>query len=60
MIQAFRLGASDVLFWPARDAEVAAVVDERALHQTREARARQRLDRSSRRPTTSCSARCSS
>jgi len=43
VIQAFRLGANDVLFWPARDAEVAAVV-ERALHQTRESRARQRLD----------------
>jgi len=43
VIQAFRLGANDVLFWPARDAEVAAVV-ERALTQTREARARQRLD----------------
>jgi DNA-binding response OmpR family regulator len=44
VIQAFRLGAVDVLFWPARDAEVAAVV-ERALSQTREARVRQRLDR---------------
>jgi DNA-binding NarL/FixJ family response regulator len=44
VIQAFRLGADDVLFWPARDAEVAAVV-ERALSQTREARARQRRDR---------------
>ena len=44
VIQAFRIGAADVLFWPARDAEVAAVV-ERALTQTREARARQRLDR---------------
>ena len=43
VIQAFRLGANDVLFWPARDAEVAAVV-ERALHQNRESRARQRLD----------------
>jgi len=43
VIQAFRLGATDVLFWPARDAEVAAVV-ERALTQTRETRARQRLD----------------
>jgi DNA-binding response OmpR family regulator len=43
VIQAFRLGANDVLFWPARDAEVAAVV-ERALRQTREVRARQQLD----------------
>jgi DNA-binding response OmpR family regulator len=42
-IQAFRLGASDTLFWPARDAEVVAVV-ERALKQTREGRARQKLD----------------
>ncbi len=43
VIQAFRLGANDVIFWPGRDAEVVAVV-ERALNQTREARARQRLD----------------
>jgi two-component system, NtrC family, sensor kinase len=42
VIQAFRLGAVDALFWPARDAEVVRVV-ERALQQTREARARQRL-----------------
>ena len=42
-IQAFRLGATDTLFWPARDAEVVAVV-ERALKQTREGRARQKLD----------------
>jgi len=42
-IQAFRLGASDVLFWPARDAEVVAAV-ERALRQTQESRARQKLD----------------
>ena len=42
-IQALRLGASDVLFWPARDAEVVAAV-ERALSQTKEARARQKLD----------------
>lgn len=42
VIQAFRLGAVDVLFWPARDAEVVRVV-ERALQQTRETRARQRL-----------------
>ncbi len=43
-IQAFRLGASDVIFWPLRDAEVVSVV-ERALRQTQESRERQRLDR---------------
>lgn len=43
VIQSFRLGADDVLFWPARDAEVVTVV-ERALRQTREARTRQQLD----------------
>jgi two-component system NtrC family sensor kinase len=42
VIQAFRLGAVDALFWPARDAEVVRVV-ERALQQTRESRARQKL-----------------
>lgn len=42
VIQAFRLGAVDALFWPARDAEVVRVV-ERALQQTRERRAGQRL-----------------
>jgi DNA-binding response OmpR family regulator len=42
-IQAFRLGAADCLFWPARDAEVVAVV-ERALTQTRERQARLRVD----------------
>ncbi len=42
-IQAFRLGAADALFWPARDAEVVAAV-ERALRQTQESRARQKLD----------------
>lgn len=41
-IQAFRLGAMDALFWPARDAEVVRVV-ERALNQTRETRARLQL-----------------
>jgi DNA-binding response OmpR family regulator/putative methionine-R-sulfoxide reductase with GAF domain len=44
VIQAFRLGAVDALFWPARDAEVVRVV-ERALQQTRTARAQQKLDR---------------
>ncbi|MBI5952129.1 MAG: response regulator [Chloroflexi bacterium] len=43
-IQAFRLGATDVMFWPLKDAEVVSVV-ERALNQTREARERQKLDR---------------
>ncbi|HEX2697449.1 MAG TPA: response regulator [Anaerolineales bacterium] len=43
VIQGFRLGAVDALFWPARDAEVVRVV-ERALQQTREKRARQKLD----------------
>ncbi len=43
-IQAFRLGATDVLFWPLRDAEVVSIV-ERALSQTQEARERQKLDR---------------
>ncbi|MCC7118277.1 MAG: response regulator [Anaerolineales bacterium] len=43
-LAAFRLGASDALFWPARDAEVVACV-ERALSQTKEARERQKLDR---------------
>ena len=42
VIQAFRLGAVDALFWPARDAEVVRVV-ERALQQTREGRARHKL-----------------
>lgn len=43
-IQAFRLGAMDVLFWPLRDAEVVSIV-ERALYQTKETRERQKLDR---------------
>jgi DNA-binding response OmpR family regulator len=42
VIQAFRLGAVDALFWPSRDAEVVNVV-ERALQQTHESRARQKL-----------------
>ncbi len=44
VIQAFRLGATDAILWPARDAEVVAIV-ERALRQTKEMRERQRLDR---------------
>src|SRR5512146_842465 len=43
IIQAFRLGAADYLFWPARDAEVLAAV-ERVLKRVHEARDRQRLD----------------
>ncbi len=43
-IQAFRLGASDVIFWPVRDAEIVSIV-ERALRQTQESRERQKLDR---------------
>ncbi|MEW6404028.1 MAG: response regulator [Chloroflexota bacterium] len=42
-IQAFRLGATDALFWPVRDAEIVASV-ERALRQTQETRARLKLD----------------
>ncbi len=42
VIQAFRLGAVDALFWPVRDAEILRVV-ERALQQTHEARTRQKL-----------------
>lgn len=43
VIQAFRLGAADALFWPARDAEVVTAV-ERVLAGVRETRARRRLD----------------
>jgi DNA-binding response OmpR family regulator len=43
VIQAFRLGATDYLIWPARDAEVVSAV-ERVLKQVREGRASQRLD----------------
>ena len=43
-IQGFRLGASDVIFWPARDAEIVSIV-ERSLRQTKEVRERQKLDR---------------
>jgi CheY-like chemotaxis protein len=44
IIQALRLGAADVLFWPARDCEVVQVV-ERAIMPVRSERARQKLDR---------------
>lgn len=43
VIQAFRLGAADILLWPARDAEVVSAV-ERVLSQVRESHARKRLD----------------
>ncbi len=42
VIQAFRLGASDYLKWPIREAEVVSAV-ERALKQVRARRERQRL-----------------
>lgn len=44
IIQAFRLGASDYMVWPVRDAEVVSVV-ERVLRQVRERRERERLSR---------------
>jgi transcriptional regulator with GAF, ATPase, and Fis domain len=43
VIHAFRLGASDYIMLPAREAEVVACV-ERALKQVREVRAREKLD----------------
>lgn len=43
MIQAFRLGAADYIFWPARDAEVLAAV-ERVLSRVHETREHQQLD----------------
>lgn len=43
VVQAFRLGASDYLLWPLREAE-AVTAAERALRQVKERRARQRLD----------------
>lgn len=43
VIQAFRLGASDYLLHPIREAEVVSAV-ERVLKQMRDARARQKLD----------------
>jgi len=44
ILQAFRVGASDYLHWPARDAEVVSVV-ERVLRLTHEGSARARLDK---------------
>ena len=43
VIQAFRLGGTDYLLWPARETEVVSAV-ERGLKQVRERRIRQRLD----------------
>ena len=43
VIQAFRLGGTDYLLWPAREAEVVSAV-EHALMRVRESRARQRVD----------------
>jgi DNA-binding response OmpR family regulator len=43
IIQAFRLGAADYIFWPARDAEVLSAVD-RVLSRVHDARDRRRLD----------------
>jgi two-component system NtrC family sensor kinase len=43
VIQAFRLGASDYLLWPAREAEIVSAV-ERVTKQTRERHASQLLD----------------
>jgi len=44
LIQAFRLGATDYLTWPARDAEIVSAVD-RIMKQVRERRDRQSLDK---------------
>lgn len=44
VIQAFRLGASDYLNWPAREAEVVSAV-ERVLKQVRNRREREQLER---------------
>jgi DNA-binding response OmpR family regulator len=43
VIQAFRLGATDYLLWPAREPEIVSAV-ERVLKQVREHRERQHLD----------------
>lgn len=43
IIQAFRLGAADYIFWPAQDAEVLSAV-ERVLGRVHELRDRQRLN----------------
>jgi len=43
IIQAFRLGAADYIFWPARDAEILSAV-ERVLSRVHDRHDRQRLD----------------
>jgi len=43
ILQAFRAGAVDYLYWPARDAEILSAV-ERALRHTRDARTSKQLD----------------
>lgn len=43
LVQSFRLGATDFLLWPVREAEVVAVV-ERVLKQVHDRRERERLD----------------
>jgi len=43
VIQAFRLGGTDYLVWPVREAEVVSAV-ERSLKQVRESRVRQHVD----------------
>jgi transcriptional regulator with GAF, ATPase, and Fis domain len=44
ILQAFRAGAVDYLYWPARDAEILSAV-ERALRHTRDARTSKQLDK---------------
>lgn len=44
LVQSFRLGATDFLLWPVREAEIVAVV-ERVLKQVHDRRERERLDR---------------
>jgi two-component system NtrC family sensor kinase len=44
LVQSFRLGATDFLLWPVKEAEVIAVV-ERVLTQVHDRRERERLDR---------------
>ena len=44
LVQSFRLGATDFLLWPVKEAEVIAVV-ERVLKQVHDRRERERLDR---------------
>lgn len=43
LVETFRLGARDFLFWPAREAEIAMAV-ERVLKQVKEQRTRQQLE----------------